>query len=297
MTKPLSAEQKAANKAKREAAKTKASKALKKPAAKKSAAPKPTHNVQGYMVQGDNLIVVIDNKQHTVNAKTHIGCYTKIVEALNAGRFEEVENLVDSEKAVIAYGNGDITLVNDVINYKGRPMHNALSRRLLNMIRENANFDSLVLFMDNLMSNPSCRAIEELYGFLEKNKLPITIDGHFLAYKRVRADYTDCHSGKFDNRVGAVCEMVRNEVDDNCNRTCSNGLHFASLEYVKDFGGRQDPVVILKINPRDVVSIPVDYNNQKGRCCKYEVVGQHNVRAANLGEEAFVSTVVGADGK
>ena len=31
-------------------------------------------------------------------------------------------------------------------------------------------------------------------------------------------------------------------------------------------------VMLLKINPADVVSIPADYNDTKGRCAKYEVV-------------------------
>ena len=44
--------------------------------------------------------------------------------------------------------------------------------------------------------------------------------------------------------------------------------------------------MILKINPRDVVSIPVDYNNTKGRACKYEVVDV-------LSEEQFNQTVAG----
>jgi hypothetical protein len=35
--------------------------------------------------------------------------------------------------------------------------------------------------------------------------------------------------------------------------------------------------MILKINPADVVSIPSDYNNTKGRTCRYEVVGEHIV--------------------
>ena len=30
--------------------------------------------------------------------------------------------------------------------------------------------------------------------------------------------------------------------------------------------------MLLKINPADVVSIPIDYNNSKGRCCRYEVI-------------------------
>ena len=35
--------------------------------------------------------------------------------------------------------------------------------------------------------------------------------------------------------------------------------------------------MILKINPRDVVSIPTDYNDSKGRCCRYEVIGEVGV--------------------
>jgi hypothetical protein len=56
--------------------------------------------------------------------------------------------------------------------------------------------------------------VTELYGFLEKGNLPITNDGHFLAYKKVRKDYKDCHSGTMDNSIGQVVEMERNQVDD-----------------------------------------------------------------------------------
>jgi hypothetical protein len=110
---------------------------------------------------------------------------------------------------------------------------------------------------------------------LEKNSLPITPDGCFLAYKKVRNDYLDIHSGTMNNSVGQVVSMERNEVDDDKDRTCSAGLHFCSQDYLPHFGnGYDNRVVILKINPRDVVSIPSDYNNAKGRACRYEVVGE-----------------------
>jgi hypothetical protein len=38
--------------------------------------------------------------------------------------------------------------------------------------------------------------------------------------------------------------------------------------------GSGNRVVIVEIDPRDVVSIPSDYNNAKGRCWKYKVVGE-----------------------
>jgi hypothetical protein len=142
------------------------------------------------------------------------------------------------------------------------------------MLQDGFPVEPLVAFMENLMTNPSKRAVDELYGFLEKNSLPITPDGHFLAYKKVRQNYFDCHTGKMDNSVGKVVEMERNEVDDNKDQTCSAGLHFCSQEYLPHFGGGDSRVVIVKINPRDVVSIPVDYNNAKGRACRYEVIGE-----------------------
>jgi hypothetical protein len=139
--------------------------------------------------------------------------------------------------------------------------------------------------MENLMSNPSHRAVTELYKFLEKGNLPITNDGHFLAYKKVRKDYKDCHTGTMDNSIGQIVEMERNQVDDKAENTCSSGLHFCSREYLDHFGGER--TVILKINPADVVSIPTDYNASKGRACRYEVIGELGVHP----DDAFKAPV------
>ena len=137
------------------------------------------------------------------------------------------------------------------------------------------------------MANPSYRAVNELYGFLEKNNLPITPDGHFLAYKRVRDDYKDVYSGTMDNSIGKIVEMERNLVNDDKNQTCSSGLHFCSEGYLNHFGG--DRTVIVKINPRDVVSIPTDYDNSKGRACRYEVIGEVGVKPTD--ETEFTAPV------
>lgn len=226
-----------------------------------------------FILQGSNITVVIGNQPHTV-AKSHI-TYPKIVEAIKAGDWEKVRDLVEPKKVVLKYGNGHVSIEGETFYWKGKPMHNSLTTRMITMLQEDFPIEPLVLFMENLMENPSKRAVDELYGFLERNSLPITPDGHFLAYKRVRNDYLDLHSGTMDNSVGKIVEMERNQVDDNKEQTCSTGLHFCSQEYLPHFGaGGENRVVIVKINPRDVVSIPVDYNNAKGRACRYEVVGE-----------------------
>ena len=136
-------------------------------------------------------------------------------------------------------------------------------------------FEPLVQFLHNVMENPSMQSQRELYDFLEHENLPITEDGYFLAYKAVRSDFKDKYRGVFDNSVGQVCEMVRAKVDDNREVGCSQGLHAGALSYVASYGSVDsgDKIVIVKINPKDVVSVPKDCDCQKLRTCRYEVVG------------------------
>lgn len=265
-----------------------------------------------YMIQGNNIVVVINNQPHTI-AKTHV-TYEKVKEAIRNGDWDTVKKIIDPEKVVLSYGQGRVAIQGEKLFWDGHEMHNALSRRMIQMVQEEFPIEPLVLFMENLQINPSFRAVNELYGFLEKNSLPITPDGHFLAYKKVRDDFMDVHSGTVANKPAyaftaeevaampltsgkkkevtvaiennvTVVSMPRNMVNDDKNQTCSEGLHFCSKEYLGHFGGER--IVILKINPRDVVSIPSDYNNSKGRACRYEIVGELGVNP----EDAFTASV------
>jgi hypothetical protein len=223
-----------------------------------------------YIIQGNNITVVIGSTPFTIS-KTHI-TYSQVLEAIKAGEWDRVKEIVDPVKVVLSFGQGNVTIEGEKLLWKGRELNTGLAARMITMLQEGFDIKPMASFMENLMSNPSKRAVDELYGFLEKNNLPITPDGHFLAYKRVRDNYFDVHSGTMDNSVGKIVEMERNEVDDDKDRTCSAGLHFCSHSYLGHFGG--DRVVIVKINPADVVSIPSDYNDSKGRACRYEVIGE-----------------------
>ncbi len=237
-----------------------------------------------FLIQGDNVVVVIDNKPHTIN-KTHI-TYQKVVDAIKAGDWDAVKESIEPKKIVLNYGKGNVSIQGETLFWKGAELHTTLAIKMIEMLREGFPIEPMVHFMDNLYQNPSKRAVDELYGYLEKGKLPITPDGHFLAYKKVRHNYLDCHSGTMDNSVGKIVEMERYNVDDNKDNTCSTGLHFCSKDYLNHFGGER--VVIVKINPRDVVSIPSDYNATKGRACRYEVVGEVD---ADKVDTAFTRTV------
>jgi hypothetical protein len=226
-----------------------------------------------YLLQGDTLVVVVDSQTHTVG-RDHRN-FGMIVEALKAEEYDGIIDLISMDKAITNFSRGLMTVVDGEVFYDGDLLHPSLQERMLDMIDGGFPVDPLIAFIGNLFQNPSKIAVDELYLFLEGNDLPITTDGHFLAYKNVRDDYTDKHSGTFDNSVGSVCEMPRNKVQDDRDITCSDGLHFCSLGYLKSFHGEH--TMILKINPADVVSIPSDYSNTKGRTCRYEVVGEHIV--------------------
>lgn len=209
--------------------------------------------------------------------------YSEIREAVRVKDMDLVEKLIDAAAQVANYMAGKISITNGQVFYGAQQLHGAVVDRIVDMMTEGFDHEPMVKFVENLMSNPSKRAVDELYTFLEQTALPITEDGHFLAYKKVRDDYKDLYSGTMDNSVGKVLEMPRNGVDEDKDRTCSAGLHFCSLSYLKHYYGGSGRVMIVKINPADVVAIPSDYNNAKGRACKYEIISEHTSEI----EEAF----------
>ena len=225
-----------------------------------------------YIYTNKSVSLFIAGEQKTIG-DTHPR-FKQIIEAIKDDNEALVLKLLDVKRAIEEFGEGLVTYAHGVVSYKGKPIESYLTKKIVQLQREGFTIKPLLAFLENLMENPSYRARKELYGFLEYGNLPITEDGYFIAYKKVSKNFRDIHSGKFDNSVGATAEMPREDVDDDSSNTCSAGLHFASREYMEGFYGSaaENKVVALKINPRDVVSIPVDYNNTKGRCCKYEVL-------------------------
>ena len=228
-----------------------------------------------FMWVDGNLTLVLNNRTYQV-LPDHIN-YKMILDALPTATADELLEIVDIEKAVATFSDGLVEIKNGQVTYEGEVVHGSISKRILEFMSKGLPFQPLVNFLNNLMDNPSMQSQKELYDFLEHEHLPITEDGHFLAYKAVRSDYKDKYRGVFDNRVGKICKMQRAKVDDDRARGCSDGLHAGALNYVAGYGSLEnnDRIVIVKINPRDVVSVPSDCNCEKLRTCQYEVVGEY----------------------
>jgi len=160
-----------------------------------------------------------------------------------------------------------------MVLYDGEAIHNLVVEKIMTFMRGGLPYKPLVKFLGKLMENPSSRSVNELYRFLEHKNMPLTADGNFLAYKGVNENFTDFYSGKFDNSVGKTLNMRRNGVCDDANMGCSSGFHAGSYEYAKGYASGGGHLMVVEIDPRDVVSVPHDCSCQKLRTSKYVVVG------------------------
>lgn len=241
---------------------------------------------------GSITVIANDGNTMTITSESHQN-YDNIREAVKLKDYNLVQELIDLASQMMTKFSSvadTVHIEHGVLYFSNRAIAGVLGERAVQMHSEGFDMGPMFAFVENLYQNPSHRAVTQLYGFLEATDLPITEDGHFLAYKMIREDYTDCYTGKMDNSIGAVPEMDRFDVNDNPDETCSSGLHFCSQGYLGAYGnGRNGRTVIVKVNPRDVVSIPIDYNNAKGRACKYEIVGEFEVRPDRL--HSFGSSV------
>ena len=227
--------------------------------------------------QSGYITVVLDGKSYSINAGSKL--FTNALEAFKVNDWD----------AFISFVNPEIRLKSLYAKYEGievkdgnlyvfdEPVHSTLATRVLSFLEAGLDCVHLFKFILKLNLNPSKRAVDELYTFLEHRALPITDNGNFLAYKAVREDYFDKYSGKFINTIDSVLEMPRNKVDDDKNVGCSYGFHAGTIEYAKQFSGGCGHIMLVEINPSDVVSIPTDCEFQKLRTCKYKVVGEYEI--------------------
>lgn len=232
-----------------------------------------------YTITDTAVNLVINGEAFTVQRHSLNG--QALIEAIRDGASESVlRELANPTTYINAVGGGQITVKNGVVKFNEEDMPEPLVTRLLDMLANNLPVTHLANFFEKLSRNPSRRAVQELYTFLEHKNIPITPEGNFVAYKAIRGDYLDKHSGKFLNKPGCILSMPRNAVCDDAEQGCSYGFHAGTLKYASEFasgygteGG--DRLVLVEISPTDVVSIPKDCECQKLRTCQYKVLQEY----------------------
>lgn len=149
---------------------------------------------------------------------------------------------------------------------------------------------ALVSFLEKLLQNPSKLAQETLYDWLSSRPFTITADGDLIAYKGVDSappeaehEFESCFNGpaivngiEYDpedgdgvpQSVGDFIELPRSEVDPDQYIACSHGLHVGTYEFARSYG---DALLMVVVNPRDVVGVPTRTLAEKVRVCRYRI--------------------------
>ena len=232
----------------------------------------------GYTLAGDGTLHIhVSGKNKAI--RPDASSYEDVMAAVREKRWEDIADLLCPLKDIEAADDrfevvhGVVVLTDDDGEKFDAPT--VLGEEILRYAELGLDFDRLILFAKNLDLNPSRCSVQQLYGWLKETNLTLTEDGHFIAYKGLKEDWTDHQTGTFDNSVGKTVKMKRNQVDEDPNNSCSHGLHVGNFEFAhSNYGGglsNGSRSIAVKIHPKDVVAVP-NIEHEKMRVCEYFVL-------------------------
>lgn len=226
-------------------------------------------------IEAEGFLVVILPKKPPKTIKSSSPIYKDVKAAVAKNDVPRLLDVLFPEDAVSVKSSGKVKMdAKGSITMAGKEVDSALGRMVKEFTEEGLHFDPLLNLQKNIDKNPNEWIRQQLFRFLERNKVALTDDGCFVCYKGVEekeGHLVDCHTKTFCNDIGRDVSMPRNKVDQNPHQTCSTGLHVAAHDYVKNVYSNKIYIVV-KINPKDVCSVPYDYNDQKMRVCHYKVI-------------------------
>lgn len=222
-----------------------------------------------YLITTNSVTLVADTKVLSM-VSTHPD-FPSVLSHIKKGNWDEAVALLSPREAIREWASDSDITVSDAVYYRGKPLDHAVVPHILKMRQEGFDVGPLVHFLEKLLANPSMRSRDQLWRFVQSNAITITPQGDLLLYKKVTRDLWDVHTGSTNRyTLGSTHTMPRHLVDDDPEKTCSHGLHVCSLEYLQHFGGAR--LLLVEVDPADVVAVPIDYKDSKLRVCRLTVV-------------------------
>jgi hypothetical protein len=200
---------------------------------------------------------------HTIVGKLVGKMTPKLYEELIA-KINPINSIQKETKNKITVKNGKLAILGDT------KIPESIRNHIKKCAEINLPYDAVLNFWKKLQNNVTPYIREQLFGFMKNVGISLTEDGCFVAYKKVRHDFMDFYAKKYDNSPGKIVSVPREQVVDDPNQTCAPGLHVATFSYMSSHNG--DKIMEVKVDPKDVVSVPIDYNNAKMRVCRYQVI-------------------------
>lgn len=208
----------------------------------------------------------------------------QVAEAANL-KLSQVTDHISTDGVHVYFDNADFHRVQ---------LDEALEDHLVRLLRDSArdeaskrDFKSFCAFAENLYANVDERKRADFVKWLDaQGWLTFTDDGCLVGYRGAQVNkatgvaesihegpaYVDgvYVNGHVPNPDGAVVTMDRSMVENNPSVGCSTGLHVGTYDYACGWG--RDVLLKVKVDPRDVISVPFDCGAQKIRCCRFTVL-------------------------
>lgn len=244
----------------------------------------------------DTKVVFIANSQQFSVPSTDEN-FASIIEAIEQGDGTKAIELANLTERLKVQSGGKATIVDGRVLYDGRPVHNSIQERIENLFKRGIAYDRLLRFLEKVMLNPSPRAQQEIFPFMENKGIPINAEGNLIAYKVVtrKADGNlwDKYTGSsYRNNPGDQPFMER-ELTDDWGIDCGQGFHVGNLGYSGPNGdyyagpNSSDVIVLVEVNPKHIVSVPRESSSwSKFRCNTYKVLSVYNGKTG-LDDDVF----------
>lgn len=252
-----------------------------------------------YSVNDQGWTFFVDNRPICVPANSPI--YADIMDAVTENDYDTLMDLLSENKVQTAFkklvfadksGNfkilenestGDKSISYTDDSGKTHILPDVLTNKLTALYDKRIDMERYVNFVRNVYLNPNPDSIAELFDFLSYKELPITQNGTFIAYKGVREDLYSVNANKqtrvlsgvvddyghIKNSLNTKIAVHTEDVDPDRRNECSNGLHVGSYDYASQWGS---VVLAVEVNPRYVISVPMDCSFQKCRVSQYKVL-------------------------
>lgn len=217
-----------------------------------------------------NTVTIIRDGQ-TYTATSDMQGFADALQCIRQGEWDAAIEHITPRATIEEYADGSLVIEGDRLLRNGTEVDHVMVPHILSMKEKGFDIGPLMSFLDKVLRNPSMRSRNQLWRFVASNNIAITPEGDLLFYKKVTDTYYDVHTSRTNcYKVGTTHTMPRSEVDDDPESTCSTGLHVCSFEYLRSFGGQR--TMLCQVDPADVVSVPIDYQNTKVRVCRLVVV-------------------------
>lgn len=234
---------------------------------------------------GRQITVYHNDSIYTFNREDSEKLFLQVRELYKTGDYDAIARLtVTPENINFRYADSELSISKEgVVTINGNVLPASLSKVIVSLYKEDAPINCFINFWHKLNQNPSNKAVNRLYDFIEKHNITILPDGNLLLYRVVKRTYTpgvyvDIYTGTIYQSLGQTLSIPRNQVDDDDTKICSHGYHVCSFSYTRHYGNAysgQDAVVNVSVNPANIVSIPFDYDCAKLRVHEFTILEEN----------------------